>query len=227
MKLSDTIYIKQGDCLELMKKIQINHVDLLLTDPPYGIDLTPQRGSGKFKNTKVVNDNNLNWLDAFVEESYRVCKNAGLIFCNWQNYDKFKQAFEKKFIIKNLIVWDKDWFGLGNNFRPNHEFIMLVCKTNVKTKSNNLSNILKFRRMVSQKMQHSCEKPVALLELLITELSEENEIVLDPFAGSFSTGEASANLKRKFIGYELDEKYFEIGKNRLLKAIKDQEDNKK
>lgn len=202
------------------EKIPDKHVDLLLTDPPYGIDLTPQRETGKFKNTKVVNDNNLEWLDDFVEESHQVCKNTGLIFCNWQNYDKFKQAFEKNFIIKNLIVWDKDWFGLGNNFRPNHEFIMLVCKTNVKTKSNNLSNILKFRRMTPQKMQHSCEKPISLLELLITELTEEADIVLDPFAGSFSTGISCINTNRKFIGYELDKRYFEIGKNRLLSTLK-------
>ena len=220
MRISETVFIQQGDCLELIKKVENNHIDLLLTDPPYGIDLTPQRESGKFKNTKVINDNNLDWLEQFVDESYRVCKNAGLVFCNWQNYDKFKQAFEKKFIIKNLIVWNKDWFGLGNNFRPNHEFIMLICKSNIKTKSNNLSNILKFRRMPSQRMHHSCEKPLELLKLLITELTEEQEIILDPFAGSFSTGEAAIITNRKFIGYELDEKYFEIGKNRLAEATK-------
>ncbi len=219
MKIGDAVFIQQGDCIELMRKIPDSHIDLLLTDPPYGIDLTPQREKGKFKNTKVINDNNLDWLDEFVEESYRVCKNAGLIFCNWQNYDKFKQAFEKKFIIKNLIVWDKDWFGLGNNFRPNHEFIMLICKTNIKTKSNNLSNILKFRRITSQKMLHSCEKPVALLKLLIEELTEEGDIILDSYSGSFSTGVASVGTNRKFIGYELDEKYFEIGRNRLIDAI--------
>ena len=52
-----------GDCLEIMKNISNNSIDLVLTDPPYGIDLTPQRNGGKFKDTKIKNDDNLDWLD--------------------------------------------------------------------------------------------------------------------------------------------------------------------
>lgn len=197
------------------KYIKDNSIDLLLTDPPYGINLTPQRATGKFHDEKVVNDNTLDWLPDLVEESYRVCKNAVLVFCNWQNYDRFKQEFEKKFIIKNCIVWNKDWFGMGNNFRPNHEFILLCCKTNVKTKSNSLSNILTYRRMSPKKMLHSCEKPVPLLELLITELTEENEVVADFFGGSGSTYEACLNTSRNYIGFELDNTYFEVINKRI------------
>ena len=200
------------------KCIEENSIDLLLTDPPYGINLTPQRSTGKFHKEKVVNDNTLEWLPDLVNESYRVCKNTVLVFCNWQNYDKFKHEFEKKFTIKNCIVWNKDWFGMGNNFRPNHEFIMMGCKTNVKTKSNNLSNILTYRRMSPQKMLHSCEKPVPLLELLITELTEENEVVADFFGGSGSTYEACIKTNRKYIGFELDEKYWEIANKRVKSA---------
>lgn len=197
------------------KYLADNSIDLLLTDPPYGIDLTVQRAGSKFKGEKVNNDNSLDWLPTLVEESYRVCKNVVVVFCNWQNYDVFKNEFEKKFIVKNLIVWDKDWFGIGNNFRPNHEFIMLCCKTNVKTKSNNLSNIIKCRRMAPQKMLHSCEKPVALLELLIKELTDEGHLVADFFTGSGSTLHACVNTNRKFIGFELDEKYCNITTNRI------------
>jgi site-specific DNA-methyltransferase (adenine-specific) len=203
------------DCLEGLKLIEDNSIDLLLTDPPYGINLTPQRSGGKFHNEKVKNDSTLEWLPSLVEESHRVCKNTALVFCNWQNYDKFKQAFEKKFIIKNCIVWNKDWFGMGNNFRPNHEFILLCCKTNVKTKSNNLSNVLTFRRISPQKMLHSCEKPVRLLELLINELTNEKEVVADFFGGSGSTYEAALNTNRQYIGFELDTKYFEIAQTRI------------
>lgn len=201
------------------KYIENNSIDLLLTDPPYGIDLTPQRSTGKFYNKKVKNDNTLDWLPELVNEAYRVCKNTVLIFCNWQNYDKFKQEFEKKFIIKNCLIWNKDWFGMGNNFRPNHEFIMLCCKTNVKTKSKNLSNILTFRRLHPSKMLHSCEKPVPLLELLIEELTNENDLVADFFGGSGSTYEACINTNRNYIGFELDEKYYELINKRLESKI--------
>ena len=129
-----------GDCMSLLKEINDNCIDLVVTDPPYGIDLTPQRENGKFKNTKVINDDNLTWLPNFVEEIYRISKNVVCVFCGWQNIDKFKIEFEKKFVVKNILVWNKDWFGMGNNYRPNYELILLCCKTNIKTKSNNKSN---------------------------------------------------------------------------------------
>ena len=209
------VEIWHGDCLELMKNIPDKSIDLIVTDPPYGIDLTPQRENGKFKNIKVINDDNLDWLEQFVEETYRISKNTVCIFCGWQNIDKFKIAFEKKFIIKNILVWNKDWFGMGNNYRPNYELILLCCKTNVISKSKNKSNILTYRRLSSKKMLHSCEKPVPLLEDLIYELSDESNVVLDTFMGSGSTGVACKNLNRKFIGIELDDTYYEIAKNRI------------
>jgi site-specific DNA-methyltransferase (adenine-specific) len=201
------------------KLISDNSIDLLLTDPPYGINLTVQRKSSKFKNEKITNDNTLNWLPILVNEAYRVCKNAILIFCNWQNYDKFKQEFEKRFIIKNCLVWNKDWFGMGNNFRPNHEFIMLCCKTNVKTKSNNLSNILTFKRLHPSKLKHPTEKPVPLLELLIKELTHEKDLIADFFVGSGSTLEACINTNRNFIGFEIDKKYYNIANKRLQSIV--------
>lgn len=215
----DTNYqLFQGDCLEVMKQTTDGSVDLVLTDPPYGTNLTPQWKNGKFKNTKVLNDGSLEWLPGFVNEVYRVSKNVVCVFCGWQNIDKFKIEFERKFIIKNVLVWNKDWLGMGNNYRPNYELILLMCKTNVKTKSNNKSNILTYRRLSPQKMLHVCEKPVNLLEDLIQELSEEGNVILDCFMGSGSTGVACANTGRKFTGIELDRGYFEVAQKRIEEA---------
>lgn len=204
-----------GDCLELMKSIADGSVDLIVTDPPYGINLTPQRESGKFKGTTVLGDDDLSWLPECVDEIHRIAKNAVCVFCGWQKVDIFKREFEKRFTVKNILVWDKDWFGMGNNYRPNYELCLLCCKTNITTKSKNKSNILKYRRLSPAKMLHSCEKPVALLEDLILELSEPRDVVLDPFMGSGSTGVACVNTGRKFIGIELDAGYFEIAKKRI------------
>lgn len=120
---SDRCLLLNGDCFEVMKEFPNDYIDFVLTDPPYGINLTPQRKNGKFKNTKVENDNSLEWLPGFVNEVYRVSKNVVCVFCGWQNIDKFKIEFERKFIIKNVLVWNKDWFGMGNNYRPNYELI--------------------------------------------------------------------------------------------------------
>jgi site-specific DNA-methyltransferase (adenine-specific) len=66
---------------------------------------------------------------------------------------------------------------------------------------------------------HPTQKPIALFEYLVKTYTNEGDVVLDNCAGSFTSGVACINLNRKYIGYELDEKYFEIGKNRLLKLI--------
>jgi site-specific DNA-methyltransferase (adenine-specific) len=222
--IKDRYKLYQGDCLEVMDELIKDDVkvDMILTDPPYGIDLTPQRENGKFKNTKVINDNNLCWLPKFVNQIYALTKNTAIIFCAWQNIDKFKIELEKKFTIKNILIWNKDWFGMGNNYRPNYELILLCCKTNITTKSKNKSNILTYRRIPPQKLKHSCEKPVGLLEDLIYELTDENDIVLDSFMGSGSTGVACLNTNRKFIGIELDENYFNIACDRLENPLPEQ-----
>ena len=222
-KLNSKVKLYKGDCLKIIKQIPDNSIDLTITDPPYGINLTPQRDSGKFKNTKVINDDNLIWLPNFVDEVYRVSKNVVCVFCGWQTIDKFKQAFEQRFVVKNILIWNKDWFGMGNNYRPNYELILLLCKTNVKTKSKNKSNILTYRRIAPQKMIHSCEKPIPLLEDLILELSDTNDTILDCFMGSGSTGEASIKNNRSFIGIELDENYYNIAENRINQAIENKE----
>lgn len=191
----------------------------MLTDPPYGINLSPQRESSKFKNTKVLNDDNLEFLPKLVNQLYRISKNVVLVFCGWQKIDEFKHEFEKKFTIKNILVWDKMWFGIGNNYRPQYELCLLCCKDgNIKTKSNNKGNVLRFTRMSPQKMIHSCEKPIELLIDLINELSNENDTVLDCFMGSGSTGIACIATNRKFIGIELDNNYFEMAKERIEKS---------
>ena len=71
-----------GDCFEIMENM-INKnikVDMILTDPPYGIDLTPQRTTSKFKNTKVKNDDSLEWLPKFVDYTYELTKNIAVVF---------------------------------------------------------------------------------------------------------------------------------------------------
>ena len=216
-----TNYIKQGDCLELMQELPDESIDLIVTDPPYGIDLNIQRKTSKFKNTTVKNDNTLEWLPNLVNNFKRIMKPNSVIylFCNWQNYDVFKKEFEKYFELKNLIVWDKQWFGMGYNWRPNHEFIMVLTNGKFKTNSNNNENILRYRRIHPTKMYHSCEKPIALLEKLIEESSNEGDTVLDSFIGSGTTPIAAINTNRKYIGYELDEKYFNIAQQRIDEHI--------
>lgn len=216
------IQLMQGDCLELMKDIPDDSVDMILTDPPYGMDLSPQRSTSKFNGVKIINDDTLEWTPTFFKQCFRVLRKdaAAFFFCSHHSVGDFiKSGKEAGFSVKNLLVWDKDWFGMGNNWRPNFELILLLTNGKFQTKSKNKSNILKYRRLSGQKLVHPTEKVIPLLEELLLEPDYFNNVVLDPFMGSGTTGVACVNTGRRFIGIEKDEKYFEIAKNRINEAI--------
>jgi len=205
-----------GDCLEVMKNLPDESVDLILTDPPYGMEF--KSSHRKIKYDKIKNDNNLDWLDDFSKLCFDKTKNntAHYIFCSFHNIDKFKQAFEKNFTIKNILVWEKNNTSMGDlsaDFAPKVEFIIFLQKGRKLINGDRSPNIFKFAR--TQNKYHPTEKPIMLMEHLIKKFSNENDVVLDPFMGSGTTAIASRNLNRKFIGIELDKKYFDTVNQRL------------
>lgn len=213
------IRLLQGDCLELMKDIPDGSIDLILTDPPYGMDLKPQRKTGKFHGVQIANDNSLNWTDNFFLECFRVTKQntASFFFCSHHCVSEFiGSAKLAGFEIKNLLVWDKGQFGMGGNWRPCHELILVCSKGRLVTKSNSLRTIIQFKKVHHTKAVHPTEKPVSMLEHLIVEPDYNPSVVLDPFMGSGTTGVACMNTGRSFIGMELDQGYFEIARNRIF-----------
>ena len=218
--MSDTA-LMLGDCLERMKEIPDGSVDMVLTDPPYGMDLTPQRKSGKFHGVKIKNDETLSWSDDFFKECFRVLpkNSAAFIFCSHHCISEFiSSAKSAGFEVKNLLVWNKGHFGMGGNWRPVHELILLLTKGRFVTKSSSLKTILDFRKVHHSKAVHPTEKPIDLLCHLIEQADYETHKILDPFMGSGTTGVACVNLNRNFIGIELDEGYFKIAEERIQKA---------
>lgn len=204
------------DCLEVMREMEDESVDLTLTDPPYGIDLSPNRVTSKFHKTKIKNDAELEWVPEFFEQLYRITKNVAYVFCGWSTVDSFMiEAREAGFKHKNTIVWDKGQFGMGWNFRPQYELILLLCKSNFTTKSHSYANILKVQKIHHSKLTHVAEKPIDLLKILIEQATEEGDVVFDPFCGSGSTLIASKELNRDYIGVELDEEHFKSATDNL------------
>ena len=210
----------KGDCFSVMQEMEDGSVDLTITDPPYGIDFTSPRETSKFHGTRIINDDNLDWLPMWAELVYKVSKNIVVVFTGWSTLGDFQRAFESVgFTLKNVLVWDKMWFGMGHNYRPNYELIMLLCKTNFTIEANNKSNILSHRRIAPTKLLHSCEKPLSLLMELISDLSKPGDIILDCFMGSGSTGVAAMKTNRDFIGIEIDPHYFSIAGQRIMENL--------
>ena len=206
----------QGDCLERMKEIPDGSIDLILTDPPYGMSYNS--GRRKVSYGEIKNDHSLYWLDGFAEECFRVANNntAHYVTCSFHHIDTFKQAFQKYFKIKNILVWVKNNHGSGDlkgDFAPQHEFILFLHKGRRLYNGGRVSNVLHFPKTGNK--LHPTQKPVEMMEFLIQKFCDEGQVVLDPFMGSGSTGVACVNTKRNFIGIELDEDYFRIAKNRI------------
>ena len=213
------IELWQGDCLELMKNIHDGSVDLVLTDPPYGMDF--QSHFRKEMYSKIGNDKVLDWLESYVDECFRILKDntAVYFFCSWHNVDIFKQAIEKKFKIKNILIWQKNNTSMGDlkgSYAPKYEMIIFAHKGRKLLNGFRYADVIQANRTGNK--VHPTEKPVELLELFIKNSSNENEVVFDGFMGSGSTGVACVNTNRHFIGVELDEGYFNIAKKRIDEA---------
>lgn len=210
------INLMNGDCLELMKTIPDKSVDMILTDPPYGMSFVSSRR--KIKHEKINNDDNLDWLGFFIYESYRIAKEntAHYFFCSFHKIDIFKQEIEKFFDVKNILVWEKNNVGMGDltaDFAPKIEFIIFAQKGRREFNGKRDPNIFKFKK--TDNNLHPTQKPVDMMEYLLTKFTNEGDLIIDPFMGSGSTGVACVKHKRKFIGIELDLNYFNIARERI------------
>jgi len=234
----------KGNCLEIMKDIDSESIDMILSDLPYS--------SKKRKTTWNNWDCEID-LDLLWKEYNRIIKQNGaivlfaqdlftakLIMSNSKNY-KYKWIWEKesgtgflnakRMPLKNtedILVFYKKQCTYNPQMRMGKPYTTKkgtlssnYCKRDkiVTTKNNGKRypvQTLKFNR---EKGLHSTQKPVPLLEYLIKTYTNENEIVLDSCMGSGSTGLACLNTNRRFIGIEIEEKYFNIAKRRIKESF--------
>lgn len=221
------IDLRQGDCLELMKDIPDESIDLIVTDPPYKIvqggctnKAVRLKGSNQeqLKKGTLFNNNSIKFNE-WIPEVYRVLKNNShcYIMSNDRNINELLNICEKVgFKLLNILVWGKSKHSPNRYYLKNCEFIVFLRKGKAKNINNMGTKQLLLIDNVENK-NHPSEKPIKLMEILIKNSSNEQDKVLDPFMGSGSTGVACVNTNRNFIGIELDEKYFNIAKERIEK----------
>ncbi len=218
--------IQQGDCLELMKNIPNDSIDLIVTDPPYLMRYkTNYRKNKKHQFChEIKGDNDSQLISKYISECYRVLKpnTAIYMFCNQNKVDFFKQELENNgFNIKNMIIWVKNNWTAGDlkaAFGKQYEIIFLANKGRKEINGKRITDVWFFNRVSGKRQLHQNQKPIDLLIQAIEKSSHKGDFVLDGFAGSGSTGVACINTDRNFIGFELDENYFNIAQDRLRKA---------
>ena len=210
-----------------MSKLKDNSIDLIVTDPPYLMDYKTNRRNNKEHRfcKPIIGDNDEGLITRFIKESYRVLKDdsAMYVFCNSNRIDFFKKEIESAgFKIKNIIVWVKNNWTAGDlkaSFGKQYEFIILANKGRAFFNGKRLSDVWEFDRVVGKKQLHQNQKPLELIERMILKHSKPGGLVLDPFMGSGTTGVACIKHGRKFIGYELDKRYFEIAEKRIKEVV--------
>jgi len=174
----------------------------------------------------IMNDiNSEEMIIKYIEECFRILKDntAIYLFCSWHHIDFFKQEFEKYFKLKNLIVWSKNNHGSGDlkgAYAPKHELILYGHKGRSLFREKRIPDVIDFPKVPSKQLLHPTEKPVGLLELFIKNSSDKDNIIFDGFMGSASTVIACLNTGRQYIGFELDNKYYNIANERVNQLIK-------
>jgi site-specific DNA-methyltransferase (adenine-specific) len=235
---SGNIQVYCGDCLEIMSQIKDNSVDMILTDPPYGIDFCSSRTNRK---EKLQNDKLNDWqamLKPMLLEFKRILTNTGCCCCCGGGGGKtpataiFTMEAIKHFNLIQTLVWKK-FIGLGWRYRPSYENIVVLSKDknnyNFYDTSKKCSNVIEginqdipqYRgNEVGNHDEHPTQKPITLMKRLLSIHSKKGDTILDPFMGSGTTLVAAKELNRKAIGIEIVEKYCEIAKKRLQNTIK-------
>ena len=259
----DSVWLMQGDCLERMKEIPDESVDLILCDLPYGTTYADfdsvLKNMTKYKKRSIID------LSELWDQYRRMLVTSGSVVLfgaqpftsalvssnvDWYKYSwvwlKNKAAnhvavkFQPLKVHEDILVFSPCGCNTGssNPIKYNPQGVIWGKTTRVRKKSikksgtfkyNSLSageyqiegtnypkSVLEFNVPSGKDRTHPTQKPVDLIEYLVNTYSNEMDVVLDNTMGSGTTGVACRNLNRNFIGIELDEKYFEIAKRRIL-----------
>ena len=211
------INLMQGDCLQRMKEIPDGSVDMILTDIPYG---EVNRKSSGLRNLDKGKADIVNFkLKEIVSEFIRICNGQIYIFCGTMQISELIELFKNNKLSTRLGVWDKTNPSPMNGQRlwlSGLEFCVYARKP--KSTFNEHCKKALWTNAIARSKQHPTEKPIKLMCRLIEASSNKNDIILDPFMGSGSTGVACVNTGRNFIGIELDEDYFKIASERIKQS---------
>lgn len=233
------IKLLQGDCLELMSKIPDNSIDLIVTDPPYLISKINYGGT--INNIKKLNKsltdlkNNTDItqgydIELFGNEFVRIMNEINIyLWCNKAQIPEYFKFYVDKHKCKfDIICWHKTNAlpTYSNKYLTDTEYLLYFRKGRGKCFPQSYDDaktyyIAPINHKDKKLYGHPTIKPLDITEKIIRNSSKENNIILDPFMGSGTTGLACLNINRNFIGMELDEKYFNIAKVRIGQRLEE------
>ena len=201
-----------GDCLEILPTLP--KVDAVITDPPYGIDYSSGHATDELwlSGPQISGDKSVELRDTVVH--YFDVDVPRLVFGTWRA--------PRPEDTKMVLIWDKGGaLGMGDlslPWKPDHEEIYVLGLGKRFVGTRDCGSVIRHppvQSMAKNGRVHPTEKPVGLMLQLLRKTAG---LVLDPFMGSGTTGVACMNLGRKFIGIEIEPKYFDIACERITNA---------
>jgi len=202
--------VMTGDCVELLRSLPTESVDLVLTDPPYLVTYRPRDGR------RIENDTGVRWLRPAFAELFRVLKSNSfcLTFYGWPSADLFVSAFRTSgFRLVSHISFVKSYASFVGYTRAQHEVAYLLAKGRPPKPEEPISDVLHWQ--YTENKLHPAQKPVSVLVPLVEAFSKPDGIVLDPFCGSGSSLVAAIKTSRQFLGIEIDPMYAQLSRSRL------------
>ena len=220
------------DCLNVLKNIPDNSIDLIATDPPYLISAT--NGGGTINNVKKLNQSlkDLTTVDItkgydiehFGKEFVRVMKEINIyVWCNKAQIPDYFDFYVKNHKCKfDIICWHKTNAlpTYSNKYLSDTEYLLYFRKGKGKCFPNSYEDAKTFyvapiNHSDKKQYGHPTIKPLDITTKIIRNSTQKGQTVLDPFMGSGTTGVACINTNRNFIGIEIDKEYFDIAKQRI------------
>lgn len=239
--------VRVGDCLEVMKKIPSESIDLVVTDPPFNIG---KDYGGVYEDNKNFSEY-IEWCKKWLLECMRILKpNGSLYLFNYPENNAYLLPFlQEHMVFRRWMTWHyptNTGHSKTNYTRTQHSILFFTKTKNYKfnrdavaepyknptdkrimerlkngSKGRAPYDVFQFnlvKNVSKDKTLHPCQIPVPLIKIFIKASSNEGDWVLDPFGGSFSTCVAAKELGRNSIGIEINPRYAEIGKARLEKT---------
>lgn len=221
-----------GDSRDVIKRIPDNSIDFILTDPPYNLG-QHSTGNIPLPGRSAMNNDVAEWdmvdfnPEEWAEDFIRILKPTGnlFIFTSYNQIGRWYNCLDHRFDTSNFMVWHKTnpapkIFKAG--FLNSCEMVFTCWNkkhtwnfSTQKDMHNFIESPICMRPERLSDPKHPTQKPVSILKRMIEIATNAGDIVFDPFMGVGSTGVAAIELQRRFIGIELDSKYFYAAKNRI------------
>ncbi|MBI3909603.1 MAG: site-specific DNA-methyltransferase [Armatimonadetes bacterium] len=224
-----TCRIEQADCIDFLRSLPEESVDIIVTDPAYsGMNQHLQFGHGRIVG-HYQTDKNGKWFEefhddpdnyrVFLRECHRVLQNHRHVYIMFDSFSLLTLGpiVREVFDVKNIIIWDKVNLGMGHYFRRRHEHIIFATKGKRKLLTRDLPDVWRIKRL--HRAPYPTQKPVELFEAMLAGSVEPGFIVCDPFVGSGSSAIAAFRQCCSFVGADVSERAVRMARTRCERFL--------